>query len=216
MIKVYVLDTEALIKRDFISLADGLPFGDAEKTRLLAINNSTHKWESLGGLIALSRLIDKFPIDTHISTEIYRSSNGKPYFNSPVAPFFSISHSGGIAAAAMVEYKYGEIGFDIEAVDANYNFDRISARYFTEAERAEINESKSPAEAFFSLWTVKEAMAKIGGDGLSSIINKQTDAHRARTHISKLSIDFAGRRAVMSVCSYVADQAIQIFTDKEV
>ena len=216
MIKVYVLDTEPLRQKDFSSYVDSLPFGDTEKTRLLAIHNSNHKWESLGGLIALSRLLDKFPIDAPISTEIYRSAAGKPYFNAPAAPFFSISHSKGIAAAAMVEYKYGEIGFDIETVDVNYNFERISQRCFTEKEITEINESKNPAEAFFSLWTAKEAMAKIDGGGLSSIITKRTDKPMAPTHIRKLSMDFAGQRTVMSVCSYVADQAVQIFTDKEV
>ena len=97
MIKVYVLDTEPLRQKDFSSYVDSLPFGDTEKTRLLAIHNSNHKWESLGGLIALSRLLDKFPIDAPISTEIYRSAAGKPYFNAPAAPFFSISHSKGIA-----------------------------------------------------------------------------------------------------------------------
>lgn len=216
MIKVYILDTEALRKEEFSSLVDSLPFGEAEKTRLLAINNSKHKWESLGGLVALSRLLDKISSDTPISTEIYRAPSGKPYFKSPAAPFFSVSHSGGIAAAAAVECKYGEIGFDIETVDGKYDFERIANRYFSEDEKTQIKQSKNPAEAFFSLWTAKEATAKIDGGGLSALILGGEGRLSTPTHISKLSVDVSGRRAVLSVCSYVADQPIQIFTDSEV
>ena len=216
MIKVYILDTDALRKEEFSSLVDSLPFGEAEKTRLLAIHNSKHKWESLGGLVALSRLLDKMPSDAPISTEIRRAPSGKPYFNSPATPFFSVSHSKGIAAAAIVDCKYGEIGFDIEAVDGKYDFLRIANRYFGEAEKAQISESKNPAETFFSLWTAKEAMAKIDGGGLSALILGGETRLSTPTHVSKLSVDISGRRVVMSVCSYVADQAIQIFTDSEV
>lgn len=216
MIKVYILDTEALRKEDFSSLVDSLPFGDAEKTRLLAISNSKHKWESLGGLVALSRLLDKLPSDAPFSTEIHRAPSGKPYFNFPAAPYFSVSHSGGIAAAAVVECKYGEIGFDIETVDGSYDFERIANRYFSQNEKNQISESKNPAETFFSLWTAKEATAKIDGGGLSALILGGEGRLSTPTHISKLSVEMSGRRVVMSVCSYVADQAIQIFTDSEV
>lgn len=214
MIKIYILDTESLCKEEFSGLVDSLPFGEAEKTRLLAISNSKHKWESLGGLVALSRLLGKMPSDAVLSTEIRRATSGKPYFNSPASPFFSVSHSKGIAAAAIVDCKYGEIGFDIEAVDENYDFHRITSRCFSEAEKTQITESKNPAEAFFSLWTAKEAMAKIDGGGLSALISGSRTSLSA--HVSKLNVDISGKRVVMSVCSYVADQPIQIFTDSEV
>ena len=214
MIKIYILDTEALHSQDFSALVDALPFGDGEKSRLMAIKSQKHKWESLGGLVALSRLLDKTPSDIPMSFEIYRAASGKPYFSSPAAPFFGISHSCGICAAAIVDCKYGEIGFDIEAVDGKYDPLRIADRFFSEEETEQVRKSKNPAETFFSLWTAKEATAKIDGGGLSSLILGGN--MRQSTHLSKLSVELSGRRVMMSVASYVADQPIQIFTDNEV
>ena len=215
MIRIYILRTENLLKSDFSELVNSLPFGEAEKQRLLAIKSSRHKWESLGGLIALWRLMEKseFPYDG--LTVIERTPSGKPYFNFPVSPHFSISHSQGIAAAAICDYKYGEIGFDIEVIDQKYDFYTIAERFFTDDEKAELEASKNSAVTFFSIWTAKEAYAKLGGQGLSELLARKDKPRQKNLSLSKLNISLGDRQAVFSVCSYVAEQPIQIYTDNE-
>ena len=215
MIRIYILRTENLSKTDFLELVNSLPFGEAEKERLLAIKNSKHKWESLGGLVALWRLMERseFPYDG--LTVIERTPSGKPYFNFPISPHFSISHSQGIAAAAICDYKYGEIGFDIEVIDQGYDFPHIAERFFTDAEKAELEAGKNSAVSFFSIWTAKEAYAKLGGQGLSDLFANKDKPRPQNVSLSKLNISLGDRQAVLSVCSYVAEQPIQIYTDNE-
>ena len=216
MIRVYILQTENLLKTDFLELVNALPFGEKEKERLLAINNSKHKWESLGGLVALWRLLEKTDASYDGLTYIERGPSGKPYFNFPASPYFSISHSRGIAAAAICDYKYGEIGFDIEVIDKGYDFSHIAERFFNDVEKAELEAGGNSANAFFSIWTAKEAYAKLGGQGLSALLASK-DAQRTRgISLSRLNISVGERQAVFSICSYVAEQPIQIYTDSEV
>ena len=215
MIRVYVLRVERLMNQSFSDLVDSLPFGEKEKKRLLSINNSKRKWESLGSLVALWRLMSECGHPFYeIPAVISRAPSGKPYFDSPIAPHFSISHSSGIAAAAMVDRKYGEIGFDIEVIDNKYDFRQIADRYFTDSEKKDFDDAKNSAEAFYAVWTAKEAKAKLGGAGLASIIGRNTAPQKS--FLSRFYMDIEDRKAVLSVCSYVAEQAIQIYTDKEV
>ena len=217
MIRVYILNTDRLSDESIFELIDTLPFGEAEKTRLLAINSSKHKRESLGGLLALSRLLDKCCADTSgFSTEIIRSPSGKPYFNSPNAPYFGISHSQGVAAAAIVDCKYGEIGFDVELVNEQYDFMRIAERYFDGNERAELERNGNSALSFFSLWTAKEARAKIDGRGLSALLSDRSKSISDGTFLTRLCVEVGDRQAVLSVCSYVAGQSVQIYKDKDI
>lgn len=217
MIRVYILRVSSLMKEDFFDLVDALPFGEDEKRRLLATSSSRHRWESLGGLVALDRLLHKCDGDfSEHSTVITRASSGKPYFDSPTAPYFGISHSDGIAAAAIVDYKYGEIGFDIEVIDRKHDFSRIAKRYFTEEEKRQFASNKESAESFYSIWTAKEAYAKIDGRGLSALMADKAAQLMKSISLSRLSVDVGERRAVMSVCSYVAGQPVQIYTDSEV
>lgn len=217
MIRIYILRVERLMSEDFYDLVNALPFGESEKSRLAAIGNSKHKWESLGGLVALARLLDKREGEpSHFSTVITRASSGKPYFDSPTAPYFGISHSDGVAAAAIVDCRYGEIGFDIELINTNYDFERVADRYFTEEEKKEFEASGKSAESFYAIWTAKEAFAKMDGRGLAAVVADRSQKLSGGISLSRLSVDVGERRAMLSVCSYVADQPIQIYTDNEV
>ncbi len=215
MIRIYILKVEQLMDEDFGTLAEALPFGGSEASRLLAISNSKHKWESLGGLIALSRLVEKCESNgVPFSREILRAPSGKPFFNSPNAPHFGISHSHGIAAAALSDCKYGEIGFDIEVIDRDYDFLRVADRYFTDSEKSELEASGNTPESFFAIWTAKEALAKADGRGLSALISGSSDRLLNAMHLTRLNIDIGNTAAVMSIYSYVKGQPIQIYKEE--
>ena len=83
--------------------------------------------------------------------------HGKPFFE--YGECFSISHSGRIA---MLAVSKEDIGIDVECrKTAN---EKIAERCFTEEEQAF---SKTSTEAFFRIWTAKEAVLKILGTGFS-------------------------------------------------
>lgn len=206
MISIYILKSDGL---DMTHI-DTLPFGDAEKERLTAINSSAHKRESLGGLVALQRLLQKLG-DTS-EKRIMRASNGKPYFDGECPLPFGISHSQGISAAALGDAESGDIGFDIEVVRDSTDTRAIAERFFSAEEKIEFQKNGETAEAFFSVWTAKEAYAKLDGSGLSAYLSNngfiKNDAY-----LSRLRLDVSGQRLMLSVACRTEGQTIRIFTD---
>lgn len=97
---------------------------------------------------------------------IIRLENGKPVAENL---FVSISHSGGKFAVCASQ---NPIGIDIEKI-ADRDFDSIVKRIFGAKEKEYYSKNKS-ADAFYEIWTRKEAYSKILGDGIRDII-KGTD-----------------------------------------
>jgi 4'-phosphopantetheinyl transferase len=81
--------------------------------------------------------------------------------------YFNVSHSSDLALIALT--RGGEIGVDLEAVRPRVDdWVMLAQRYFA-AEEVEALEGYSAAErvqAFFRVWTRKEAIVKLLGDGL--------------------------------------------------
>ncbi len=106
-----------------------------------------------------------------------RGERGKPYFKEKSLSF-SISHCEGLVCCAFLEKEEkGEIGVDIERVkkglsDGEYSrLKSISRRFFCESGEMEIsNECKEKfAFSFAELWTEKEALIKLTGEGFSAV-----------------------------------------------
>ena len=206
MITIYILQTDKLD----LSLIEALPVGDVEKSRIAAIEHSQHKKESLGGLIALWRLLKKRGIS--LPPNIIRLQNGKPCFADGSMPF-GISHSHTIAAAALGDADCESIGFDLEVLDNKVNTLDIASRFFSADEQSEFEKNGKTDEAFFSIWTAKEALAKLDGKGLSAILSDTKK--RSDIYISRLTVDIGDKRAVLSIACKSKDQPIQIFKDRE-
>ncbi|HWQ58162.1 MAG TPA: 4'-phosphopantetheinyl transferase superfamily protein [Clostridia bacterium] len=89
-----------------------------------------------------------------------KTSGGKPYFDAPGAPRFSVSHSGELWACAISRDR---IGFDVECRKAR-DWRSIAERFFHPAER---DLALAGGEgAFFLLWTAKESYVKYLGVGI--------------------------------------------------
>ena len=140
-----------------------LPFGEAEQARLLAIRNEARALCSLGALLALQEL-------TAHAYPIRRTPEGKPYFDAPNAPAFSLSHTDTLAVAVLAAPEEGAIGIDVEDIRPCPHAARVAERFFTADERARLAESPND-ETFLALWTAKEAVAKIDGQGLSAALS---------------------------------------------
>lgn len=81
---------------------------------------------------------------------------------------FNLSHSDGLALVAVA--RGCRVGVDIEAAGGRNDLAAIAARYFSPAEQAYLAGLPAEArpEAFFVLWTAKEAYTKAIGAGLSA------------------------------------------------
>ena len=96
--------------------------------------------------------------------------HGKPYalVDGETAPIsFNVSHSGrhGLIAVAPA----GNLGVDIEERTIRRDFDRLIGAAFGRNEQPEllVERARGECQLFFKLWTVKEALIKALGTGLS-------------------------------------------------
>ena len=95
------------------------------------------------------------------------NESGKPYFkNYPY--FFNISHSENMILGAISDM---EIGVDIQ-IEQECNR-KLVDRFFHENEKKKLSALDGTAgkEAFFKLWTAKEAYGKLVGSGVSKALN---------------------------------------------
>lgn len=89
---------------------------------------------------------------------------GKPVFPGNSEVYFNLSHSGDYAALA---FGNRPLGVDIECVKrANL---KVAKRFFQREEYEVVSEREETeqADAFFRIWTGKEAVVKAAGGGLS-------------------------------------------------
>src|SRR5690606_38644752 len=79
---------------------------------------------------------------------------------------FNLSHSGSIMALAVT--RAGPVGVDVERIDASRSMEELVARNFAPGEQAAflaLPEGER-TDAFFEIWTRKEAFLKVTGEGL--------------------------------------------------
>lgn len=95
---------------------------------------------------------------------VRRTRNGKPYFRAP-APFFSLSHSGGLVLCALGGQP---VGVDAEALRP---VSRDLLAFLRPEELAHLRALAEPRRtaAFYGLWTRKESLVKMTGAGLGAL-----------------------------------------------
>jgi 4'-phosphopantetheinyl transferase len=99
---------------------------------------------------------------------------GKPFLVQPVPRAglqFNLAHSQDVAVVAVSRKQ--EVGVDVERVGVVPDAAAIAERYFhwREAEWLRQMPLGTRAEAFFELWTMKEACVKAAGFGLAQSLN---------------------------------------------
>ncbi len=97
---------------------------------------------------------------------IRRESGKKPVFLSPFPLYASVSHSGGVWAAAFSDVL--PVGLDLQKTVSVRRMDGILTRYFHPAEREAVLAASPEARdaAFCRMWSRKEAAAKLSGRGI--------------------------------------------------
>jgi len=106
--------------------------------------------------------------------KIKRAQNGKPeLLQDPVATpiHFNLSHTEGMVMIALA--RGIEVGVDVERLDRKFAPEIVE--YLCSAEEAQEISHLSPQHqslAYLELWTLKEALVKASGQGLSAKINE--------------------------------------------
>ena len=91
---------------------------------------------------------------------IETDANGKPFFSN-AGIHFNLSHTGSTVVAI---FAGSAVGIDIESRGRCRDFVGIARRFFHPSEADAISGDE---EHFLRLWTAKEAMLKLSGEGLS-------------------------------------------------
>ncbi len=96
--------------------------------------------------------------------------HGKPFAlvdGTPVPISFNVSHSGGHGLIAVA--PKGRLGVDVEERTDRRDFDRLIEAAFGPNEQIDLKRERASGkfQLFYKLWTVKEALIKALGTGLS-------------------------------------------------
>lgn len=131
--------------------------------------SETQHRERLCAVTLLCSLLDAAGVGTNLN--ILRNQKGRPHFDVPGAPDFNISHSGGLCACMLGD---SPVGIDIQEKIPSLNIEHLSARFFSPAECQTVNDAADPSNAFFTIWTKKEALGKYLGCGVVPVLGADT------------------------------------------
>ncbi len=116
-------------------------------------------------------------------TTIQHYASGMPYLKiptennaqprtRPLALQISNSHSGAWIACLISEAEY-PAGIDLEDLSIKRSYLKLAEHYFSVSEIEYVK--RHGPEAFYKLWTAKEAIAKLQGKGLAEALKIQLD-----------------------------------------
>ena len=108
--------------------------------------------------------------------EVTRSPSGKPFFADEKLGHFSVSHSGRFF---LICFSPEPVGADIEVIRRSPH-PRLAGRFFTAAERARLAGAGDPGAGFFRIWTKKEALVKLSGEGIAALGRTDSTKHRVK------------------------------------
>ena len=85
---------------------------------------------------------------------------------------FNVSHSGELIMIAIAVGR--EVGIDVEKIRTGFDVEELAGRFFSDRERGTLAslDAHAKTEAFFRLWTRKEAYLKARGTGLSAPLDQ--------------------------------------------
>lgn len=120
--------------------------------------------------------------------DIRYGDQGKPGFDDSHALWFNLSHSGDDIALLLSDE--GPVGCDIEAIRPRPQWQQLANATFTLNEHTELEQEDEARrlEAFWRIWTRKEAMVKQRGGSAWQIVSFDSTAP-LNLHLSDLQHD---------------------------
>ena len=135
--------------------------------------------------VKLDELVKSY--DTSYDYNIEYAGNGKPVY-SGLDTYFNLSHAGNYVVCAVSDKA---VGVDIER--QRKNVIRVAKRFFTQAECDWIGDDSL---RFARIWTLKEAYAKLTGDGIAGTVSKVEFRHETAANMaSVVNMYISGKKA---------------------
>lgn len=145
---------------------------DAERARAarFAFDEDRRSYIAAHALVRaeLSRCASRPPQDWRFAV----AKLGKPFVvDNPCDLRFSLAHTRGMVVVAVAQGV--EIGVDVEPSDRRAESMKLARRFFAPEEVALLAAAGGEArrETFFAIWTLKEAVVKATGQGLSRALD---------------------------------------------
>ncbi|MDR7239961.1 4'-phosphopantetheinyl transferase family protein [Neobacillus drentensis] len=139
----------------------------------------------------LASYVKSSPSDIRIN----RAKNGKPFLVSQAGKnsvHFNMAHSENVVL--YIVSKSQEVGIDIEMIKPDFDWYSIAKGYFSPQERLFLESlpREDRLKTFYTLWTRKEALLKLSGEGLNgldAIRNSSYYANRGKTTVMSFNFD---------------------------
>jgi len=145
------------------------PVTPAEESRARRMGSPRRRREFLACRSALRRILAAALGIDALAVSIQEGAHGKPHLGprgqNPASIGFNLSHSGDRFVVALALGMAP--GVDIERIRPRRNLRRLTRRFFSRTEQAEIAAAPDPLGAFYRIWTRKEAVIKADGRGVS-------------------------------------------------
>ena len=148
-----------------------------ERTRADRLRTPQLRRRFIVACVLLRRLLTTYAPVHASGPRIGYGINGKPCLADAPELRFNVSHADDTAMYAIASER--EVGIDIEATMRNVDVDGV-ARHAFSASECEVLAALAPdarRDAFFRIWTRKEAYVKARGEGLSYPTRSLTVSH---------------------------------------
>ena len=141
-----------------------------EKERAGKFKFEKHRNRFIAGRGALREIAGQYLQAKPAALRFEYTTNGKPVFANEFASaglHFNLAHSEDLVLIAVT--RIGAIGVDVEWVRLVKEMDELVARFFSrrEAQLFQKLGNEEKPDAFFNLWTRKEALLKATGEGIT-------------------------------------------------
>lgn len=154
MLKLYYADIDGL------DIDRCPPLSQYRRERLNAVKPIRARCAGVGAELLLYRALKECAPQLALPPDIITGEHGKPSLRGGEL-FFSLSHYGNFAAAAVCDE---EVGVDIQAISEHNP--ALARRFFAPNEQEFVEQSTDKNAAFTEIWCMKESYIKAIGTGL--------------------------------------------------
>ncbi|MCJ7695392.1 MAG: 4'-phosphopantetheinyl transferase superfamily protein [Anaerolineaceae bacterium] len=147
---------------------------DEEKDKLIRFHFSQDRHRFIICHGAVRRILSNYVGVDQGQIKFDINQFGKPFIRNKLGALeiqFNLTHSEDRAVLALTPTR--NIGVDIEFIHPFTEYEKLAANYFSPEEKEDLESSEGPSKlnAFYKLWTRKEAFLKAIGKGLSFPLN---------------------------------------------
>lgn len=200
-------------------LAQSLSSDEHERARCFLVERERERFMGARGI--LRTLLGVYLRQNPAQVRFVSGLHGKPALHpedNTCSLFFNVSPSQGLALYAITHGR--EVGVDLEQMCSLDDLELLAQRYLSEGERARMLSlpQAMQQQAFYTCWTLKEALLKATGEGLSRdlrqlevafepgeptrLVRWETEGDLERWTLARLAVPngYAGALSVEGAC----------------